>query len=110
MFPERFECLHEPYQAGAEDSQGNPVDAWAEPVPRRFVTVFPVDQDELIRAEQSGLKWHLDMLTLTAWAHNNDKITVAGETYSVIGEPDDFTHHPWGFPGGYRVRLRMVRG
>lgn len=110
MFPERFTAIHEAFQAGAEDSQGNPVDGWDAPVERRFVTVFPVDQDELIRAEQSGMKWHLDMLCLTVWAGPKDKVTVGGEPYTVVGEVDDFTHHPWGFPGGYRIRLRAVRG
>ena len=110
FFTERFPVLHEAFVAGAEDAQGVPVGAWAEPVTRQVITVYPVDATDLIRDEQSGMMWHLNMLTLTAWTHNKDRITYKGEVYTVVGEPDDYTAHPWGFHGGYRTRLRAVRG
>lgn len=110
VFPERFTVIHEPFDAGAEDSQGNPVDGWAAPVARKVVTIFPPSSDELIRAEQSGQIWHLDLICLTAWSSNKDHVTVDGTQYTVMGSPDDFTHHPWGFPGGYRIKLRRVNG
>lgn len=112
MFPERFTVVHEPYDASAEDSQGNPKPGWGAPVERKVVTIYPYgsDTDSLIRDEQSGEVWHLNVLTLDRWGGLHDRVTVDGEVYDVVGAPDDFTKHPWGFHGCYRLKLRAVMG
>ena len=109
-FPERFVIQHEARTEGELDRQGNPVVGFADPVERRVVTVYPPSDDDIVRAEQSGQVWHLAIISLAEWGAHKDRVTVDGVPYFVEGHAEDFTHHPWGFPGGYRLKLRRVNG
>ena len=109
-FPERFVIQHEARTEGEVDRQGNPVAGFADPVERRVVTIYPPSDDDIVRAEQSGTVWHLAIISLTEWGAHKDRVTVDGVPYFVEGHAEDFTHDPWGFPGGYRLKLRRVNG
>lgn len=70
----------------------------------------PPSPDDVIRAEQTGVKHVLDVYCKSAATKHRDKLTVNGVDYFVEGTPDDFNFGPFGFQPGVRIRLSRVVG
>ena len=111
QYPHRFEVVHQAVADELRDSHGNPVEGFDDPTSRRVIAIYPPAPADIIREEQTGQVWHLELLYQgEPWGAHGDLVTIYGVTYKVRGNRDDFTHSPWGFPGGYRLKLRRVNG
>lgn len=108
--PECFTITHKRRITGGEDRQGNSVVSFADPVERKIITAYPPGPDEITRAEQTGQVQYLYVLSNTKWGGHADLVVFEKNEYEMLGSPEDFTHHPWGFSGGYRMKLRRVDG
>lgn len=86
------------------------VEDWRPAVDVKVFSLSPPNPDDVIRAEQTGVKHELDVLSRTAFAHHRDKLVFNGVEWFVQGEPDDYTHGPFKFAPGFRTRLARVEG
>ena len=102
------------YQAGVEDSHGNPVDAWADPVPTRVYGYGPRSAGGA--AEPNLPNRDLVIIGLTVYAppgvqiDPRDRVQVDGVMYEVDGEIGDWNHGPFGFEPGISISLKRWEG
>lgn len=101
---------HMPLEKYTEDSWGTKHSVWADPVEVEVFGWSPPSPDTEIRDIGTGVRRDLDLYAPTGFARPGDHVVIEGETYEVIGYPEDFTHGPFGFPAGYRINLQRVEG
>lgn len=106
-----FTCQHEHYEAGAENDWGNTEPGWADPVD---VPCFwqPGQVTENSVESLGGVRTIVD---LTLFVESSlvvdpqDRFTVAGRTFEVIGLPKEYDHGPFGYrPDRQLVELKWV--
>nr|DAV90549.1 MAG TPA: Minor capsid protein [Caudoviricetes sp.] len=107
---QRFLIQHLARTEDAEDSWGTKHSVWDDPVEVEVFGWAPPSPDTEIRDIGSGVRRDLDLYTPTGFARPGDRVVIEGETYEVIGSPEDFTHGPFGFPAGYRINLQQTEG
>jgi hypothetical protein len=101
------------YQAGATDSHGNPVDAWADPVDWPVYAYASGANEEPTEAGRD-----LSMVLWTVYAPAGDglpgaqdHVVLDGTEYAVEGDPRDYSHDPWSnHIGGAVVYLKKANG
>ena len=96
---------------GATDPFGNPAESWAAPVDVPVFGFAPAGTSEPFGVGRDAVAWDLDLFagpdfTLAA----RDRVLVLGVEHEVDGRVEDFTHGPFGFAPGVRVRLTRVEG
>jgi hypothetical protein len=103
---------HLVYQSGTEDTHGNPVDAWADPVDVKVYGWGP--RVSLAQAEPGGTQVleGLDVYAPKTWAVDAlDKVLVEGRLFTVQGDPDDWSNGPLARNVGQKVvHLKRVEG
>lgn len=107
---QRYQVQHLAKTEDAEDSWGTKHPVWADPIEVEVFGWSPPSPDTEIRDIGSGVRRDLDLYAPTGFARPGDHVVIEGETYEVIGYPEDFTHGPFGFPAGYRINLQRVEG
>ena len=105
MIPLPFTCLHGAYTAGLEDSHGNTVPGWADPV---AVPCFwwSVSSTEPVSAPTGSDQVSVDLALAIDSAVNvdhRDRFTIDGHDFEVVGLPKDYDHGPFGFSPNRRV-------
>lgn len=112
VYPTPWAVQVRTHTAGANDSHGKPTDTWSEPGPAQPVYGWAsAGTSEPAEPNRSAVTHDLDLLVPPGFTcAPRDRIDVAGSTYEVEGELEDFTHGPFGFAPGGRVRLRKVDG
>ena len=109
--PLPFTCLHEHYQAGAEDDWGNVEPTWADPVERDCFWWSPSSSESSVD-NLGGVRATVDVvlvLDADVEVDPKDVFTVNGRRFEVIGLPKDYDHGPFSFrPGLSVVELKWV--
>lgn len=100
------------HSAVARDTHGKPTDVWSGPGdPQPVYGWGPAGTSEPSEPNRSAVTHDLDLYVPPGFVcAPRDRIDVAALTYEVEGELEDFTHGPFGFAPGGRVRLRKVDG
>ena len=112
MFPTPFTLGHRVRSLGALDAHNNAVDAWADPVPILVHGVAPGASQEAVAAgrDVSSVAWTVYAPAGTV-VGRRDRIVWQGVEYAVQGEPADWSHGPWPFPGaGVVIELTAWEG
>lgn len=111
-FPLPYTAGHQVYVPGAEDSHGNPIDTWADPVPVQCFWWTP-DSSEPILAGHDRLIVDRVLVLDSADAEgvsHRDRFTIEGRLWEAIGIAEDYDHGPWWSPGVRPVNLQRVVG
>jgi hypothetical protein len=99
------------YQPGVPDTHGNAADSWADPVDVPVFGWAPPDPDSENSVGRSQTIRDLDVLAPAGTdAQPGDRMIVAGDTYDVIGYPEDFTEGPFAYTAGVRINLNRSEG
>lgn len=111
--PTPYAIQRRPRISGAKDSHGVPLATYGppEPIPVHGWSPPLVDVEPLEpgRADQVA-RW-LDVYAPVGTPGGPlDQWTVEGVLYEQVGHPGDFTHGPWQWAAGLRIRLRRVEG
>lgn len=107
----RYTVQRLPYVAGAEDSHGNPVDSWGDPVDTPVYGWASPSSSEPKLAGHDRVVVDVEMgAPVGTVAEPRDKFVLGGRTYTVEGEPEDYNHSPFGGQPGIVVNLRRVEG
>jgi hypothetical protein len=110
-FPTPYTVLTEAYSAGSYDAHGNPVDSWAAPVQQRVIGWYvPVAIEPKVAGRDAVVVDLALMVPPDFIIGPLDRVTVAGNSFEVIGYPEDYTHGPFGFNPGLVVNLKRVEG
>ena len=102
------------HQEGSADEFGDPVESWSDPVGAPVYGWGPaaVGTDmEPFSANRDVVTWDVDLYVppeFTCGPH--DRIVILGVEYEVEGPVQDFSHGPFGFQPGNRLRLSRVEG
>lgn len=110
MFPTPHTVTHTRRVRDGENILGQPV--YTESSSTRAVHGWqPASEDERLAAALAG-RTVTDLVLLTPDGDYgpDDRVTVNGRVYEVFGEVADYTHGPFGFAGGFAVKLRRVEG
>lgn len=110
MFPERFTVGHEALIKGAKDSMGVPIVSYSASVDVSVYGWASPSADDVIRPELSGVERDLDLYAKVGFTLPGDRVTVAGQLFTVIGYPEDYGTGPFGYRPGVRVNLKKVEG
>lgn len=115
MFPTPFTVTHSRRVREGENALGQAVDTYESA--SRAVFGWSPKSSAGARSANAGVDSALADRTTTEislltpdgdWS-DGDKVTLPdGHEYTVIGEPSDANHGPFGFTPGYRVTLRRV--
>lgn len=103
-----------PYQQGARDDFGNPVESWGGPVPTPVYGWGPRSADGA--AEPNMPHRDAVIIGLTVYGPPatqigaRDRVVVAGVTYEVDGEIGDWNNGPFGWLPGVSIALKRVEG
>ena len=111
-FPTPYTVTREPYQAGATDPLGNPVDSWGAAVSVPVHGWAPPSADQLpFEQNRSQIERDLDLyVPPSTVSAPRDHWTIDGTVYEQQGHAEDFTHGPFGFNAGLRINLNRVEG
>lgn len=108
-FPLAQTVQHLPFVAGVEDSHGNPIGSWDTPVEVAVYGWASPTSTEPKLAGHDRVIVDVEMFAPSTWpGHARDRVTVAGATFEVIGEPEDYNHGPFGWEPGVVVNLQLV--
>lgn len=97
------------------DDYGTPVYGWGDPEPVQVRAWAAPRTREPKLAGHDRLVVDVEVYADEPLVHHRDKMILAAElgdddpVYLVEGEPEDYTHGPWG-GGGYVINLRRVEG
>lgn len=110
--PTPYVIEHLAHVPGGLDAHGNPVSAWAEPVPLPVHGWSPPSQDtEPGQANRDLVVRDLDVYAPAGTAVGpHDRVRVEGVLYEVVGHPEDYTRGPWQWAAGVRLNLLRVEG
>ncbi len=99
---------------GATDPGGDPIESWSAPVQAPVYGWGPaaVGTDiEPFVANRDLVSWELDLYVPPEFVCGpHDRIVVLGVEYEVEGPVQDYSHGPFGFRPGNRVRLKRAEG
>jgi hypothetical protein len=104
-FPTPWTVQHEKYLGGTNDSHGNLVDVWASPVDHK---VYGWSAPRSAERETAGVEAEVVLLQVFSphfAVGPQDRMTVDGVSYEVVGYPEDYGHGPFGFDPGMIVNL-----
>lgn len=111
MFPFGEPVIFEAHLDGAEDSHGNPVDAWASP---RTVEGCAFDPGGSVETYEPGRNPVVTSPRVFAPAGTvvgaRDRVTVRGRVFQVKGDPGDYRSPFSGWRPGIVVNLEVVSG
>lgn len=106
MFPTPWTILHMAYAGTTNDSHGNQVETWADPVPR---AVYGWAAPQFTEPMTPGVT--SEVVTLIVYSPKfdvgeRDRFAVDGKTYDIVGEAGDYDHGPFGFHPGMVINLK----
>ena len=107
--PTPWTVQHLAYDGTTEDDRGNEVPAWADPVPRRVYGWGAPQSNEPKVAGVESVVVTLELFSPVFPVGDMDRIVVDGDTFDVVGDPEDYTHGPFGFEPGMVVNLTRGR-
>lgn len=124
LFPTPYTVQWCAFVAGAEDSYGNPVDAWADPVDVKVHGWAPPSADGVaIEQGRAPIERDKDLYVPPGTASGpRDHWILPGEPatdcpthpdvacFEQVGYADDFTKGPFGYTAGLRINLLRVVG
>ena len=113
-----------PFTPGDADDYGNITDTWGDPLDTRVHGWSPPAPDDVtIDVGRLSRERILDLLAPVGTAsHPKDHWVIPGESaghchehpdlacFIQDGHNQDFSHGPFGFKGGLRIRLKRVEG
>lgn len=101
-----------PFDPGATDAHGNPVDGWGSPVdvpvhgwapPSADTVPSDPNRDAVIR--------DLDLYAPAGTTGGpRDRWVVDGVEYDQVGHVEDYTKGPWQWAAGVRINLKRAEG
>jgi len=112
-FPTPYTVGISTYSIGSLDAFGDPIASWSAPVSVGVYAVAPGTPGEDYEPGRDVSRIPMVVLGPASSLGDigaRDRITWAGRTYEVDGEPEDFDHGPFGFEPGCRVRMIRVEG
>lgn len=110
-FPTPYTVDTEAFMPGAKDEFNNPVDAWENPVQQPVIGWEPPQSDEPKLAGHDRVVVELELYAPPDFiAGPNDRVTINGRTYLVIGYPEGTDGNPFEWAPGKTVNLRRVEG
>lgn len=111
MIPALFDVLHLPYTGVDTDAYGNEVDTWGPGQSKKFVTFNnpQTTEPKIVGHERDVVDLELVVLADFGRVSAKDRMVIDGDTYDVIGRPEDYTRNPFRRDFGCRViNLRLV--
>jgi hypothetical protein len=108
-FPTPWTVQYLAYAGTTEDDRGNEIPAYAAPVDWK---VYGWSAPQSSEPKVAGVESVVVTLELFAPARpvgDQDRIVVNGDTYEVVGDPEDYDHGPFGFAPGMVVNLTRGR-
>lgn len=111
-FPTPYTVQVHTYQASALDPHGNLVDLWDEDGTEVAVYGWaPPSPDTETLGGREAITRGLDLFVPPGVEVGpQDRITVDGVRYDVVGHTEDFTHGPFGWRPGNRINLTRADG
>lgn len=111
-FPTPYTVQLHAYQASAMDAHGNVTDLWDEVGTEVAVYGWaPPSPDTETLGGREAITRGLDLyVPPEVTASPQDRFTVDGARYDVVGHPEDFTHGPFGWQPGKRISLTRIDG
>ena len=110
-FPLLFTVGHRVWSAGGEDAWGNTVEGWAEPVTKKVYGWGAPQTSEPKLAGHDRDIVELELLVPPDFVCSaRDRMVLDGVEYDVIGEPEQYSHNPFGWNPGGIINLRAVNG
>lgn len=113
MIPALFAVGHQVYDGAGEDALGNEVESWADPLAKKFVTWNAPRTSEPKLAGHNRDVVEVEMIVLPDFGvvSSRDRMVVDGDTFEVIGLPEDYTKNPFRSDFGcYVLNLKAVSG
>lgn len=110
--PTPYTVGHEAHLAGEADAHGNPVDGYA-PAVDLLVHGWapPSGSTEPFEAGRNAVIRDLDVYAPAGTVVGpQDRITVQGIVYEVVGYVEDFTTGPWQWAAGVRINCKRAEG
>ena len=95
-------------RTAGRDTRNNPTTTWGAPVERVAYGWAPASSTEPVTGGTSTLVVERDLFAPTFPVDPRDEFVITGTRYSVVGDPGDFDHGPFGTKLGMVVRLRRV--
>ncbi len=111
FIPALFTCDLLVYSEDGVDAHNNPVAEWAEPVSFPVVGWSSPSSSEPKLAGHDRVTVDVELLAPDGFpAGPHDRVVLDGNTFEVVGYPEDYTHGPFWDPGMVVVNLRRVEG
>jgi len=112
VIPLPFTCSHRRYIEGDANSHGNPIESWANGIPRQCFWWDPTSA-EMPTPPTAGTRVTADrflVLDASVSVDYRDKFTFdGGHEFQVQGLPKDYNHGPFGFkPNRLIIELKWV--
>jgi hypothetical protein len=97
---------------GARDAYGNPTQGWDEPEPVAVYGWGPASPDTAPHVQgRDPVTCDVDLLApIGTVCGHKDRWTLPDGDYDQVGDPQDYSHGPFGFHGGLRIALTRVKG
>lgn len=107
--PTPWTVQHLAYAGTVDDAHGNPTPGYGAPVDR---AVFGWGAPQSAEPKTAGVESVVVDLQLFAPVFSvgaADRFVVDGKTFEVVGDPEDYTHGPFGYAPGMVVNLTRSR-
>ncbi|MFT4125083.1 MAG: hypothetical protein QM662_02480 [Gordonia sp. (in: high G+C Gram-positive bacteria)] len=90
MIPALFDVGHKMYLEGAVDDWGNPVDTWADPVSKKFITWadYATEDPKLAGHDRDVVDAGIIVYPDFGSVSPRDRMVIDGIEYEVIGSPE----------------------
>lgn len=112
--PARYTVGVRTYSEGADDAHGNPTPSWAAAVTIAAYGWAPrTGAAELLEAGRDAVITDLAIyapVPTTLTIGPRDRVVVDGDTYEVVGHPQEFNHGPFGWAPGVQLNVNRVEG
>ena len=107
--PTPWTVQHLAYAGTTEDDRGNEIPAYASPVTRPVFGWSAPQSSEPKVAGVESVVVTLEVFAPTFPVSDRDRMVVDGDTFEVVGDPEDYNHGPFGFAPGMVVNLTRGR-
>lgn len=97
-------------ETGGQDAHGNDVPAWASPVNVPALWWSPTSDEPTVVGHDRVVVDVVMVVDSGLTVSPHDQMVLGGQTYEVIGEPEDYDHGPYSMPGRKPVNLKRTDG